>query len=425
MNQRRIFSIVALAIMVVSLVFGGNIPVAAQTPKPPPPGGGTTKEKQPKITQADREAAAQRAADGGLVQPDMATADMAMAGDAPRYFSHPNYANSPLPGNIVAEWNAIAQEILQPTPMPGMPMTMGGISMSTAFVYLAYMQAAVYDALVAIEGGYQPYNLALAPDPTASREAAVATAAYNGAGPLPAGRCHPPAANTPPRWPPFQIAPPRPPVSPSANGRCNGIIALRTGDGLMDLTEIYTVLPPGPGIWEPTMLPDGTVIPPVDPWMATLTAVLARHTGTIPPRSSPRPWMIRALCGGLNRGQGYRRGDEQPRTPEQTAVAQFWTTNMVIQTNAAYRQLAASRGLNLLDTARLMAMGNMVATDSLIATFDAKYTYSFWRPITAIRHTNPDGTYSATELNTWMPAVMIAELPRVCGRAWFLCIGAG
>ena len=40
MNQRRIFSIVALAIMVVSLVFGGNIPVAAQTPKPPPPGGG-------------------------------------------------------------------------------------------------------------------------------------------------------------------------------------------------------------------------------------------------------------------------------------------------------------------------------------------------------------------------------------------------
>ena len=110
-----------------------------------------------------------------------------------------------------------------------------------------------------------------------------------------------------------------------------------------------------------------------------------------------------------------------PRTPEQTAVAQFWTTNMVIQTNAAYRQLAESRNLSLLDTARLMAMGNMVATDSLIATFDAKYTYSFWRPVTAIRHTNPDGTYSATELNTWMPAVMTPSFPEyVAGHGSFV-----
>ena len=52
--------------------------------------------------------------------------------------------------------------------------------MSAAFVYLAYVQAAVYDALVSIEGGYEPYNPALLPaDPTAHRDAAVAAAAYN------------------------------------------------------------------------------------------------------------------------------------------------------------------------------------------------------------------------------------------------------
>ena len=79
--------------------------------------------------------------------------------ERPQYFSMPNYANSPLPGNIVTEWNAIAQDFLQPTPMPGMPMPMGGVSMSTAFVYLSYVQAAVYNALVGIEGGYDAYDV--------------------------------------------------------------------------------------------------------------------------------------------------------------------------------------------------------------------------------------------------------------------------
>ncbi len=64
---------------------------------------------------------------------------------------------------------------------------------------------------------------------------------------------------------------------------------------------------------------------------------------------------------------------------------------MVIQTNKAYRNIAEERSLNLLDTARLMVMGNMVATDSLIATFDAKYFYNFWRPVTAIQRADTDG----------------------------------
>ncbi len=68
-----------------------------------------------------------------------------------------------------------------------------------------------------------------------------------------------------------------------------------------------------------------------------------------------------------------------------------------------------------------MAMGNMIATDSLVATFDTKYTYSFWRPVTSIRHTNPDGSYSATELNTWMPAIMTPSFPEyVAGHGSFV-----
>ena len=90
-----------------------------------------------KVTPSERKAAADRAAAAGFALPVMGEAVMAMPGDVPHYFSHPNYANSPLPGNIVSEWNAIAQDIVQPTPMPGMPMS--GVSMATAFVYLSYI----------------------------------------------------------------------------------------------------------------------------------------------------------------------------------------------------------------------------------------------------------------------------------------------
>lgn len=418
MYVRKVLNIIVLIMVATSLMFGWTGQALAQKDQPLP--DKKVKDKEPKITQADREAAAARAADAGLELPTLGAAAMAMPamGDAPHYFSVPNYANSPLPGNAVAEWNAITQQILQPMPMPGMPMTMSGISMSTAFVYLGYVQAAIYDALVAIEGGYAPYAYsAAAPDPTASREAAVATAAYTVL-----QHYLPDLAPTNQ----YQDAlatvvdgPAKDAGIAIGQAAADAIIALRSGDGLLD-PDVYTVLPPGPGIWEPTVMPDGTVVPPVDPWMATLKPFLRatpEQYRPAPPPALDDP----AYLADLAEVRDYGGAMSTLRTPEQTAIANFWTTNMVIQVNTAYRQVAETRGLNLLDTARLMAMGNMVATDSLILTFDSKYTYSFWRPITAIRHTNPDGSYSPTELNTWMPAVMMPSFPEyVTGHSSFM-----
>lgn len=376
-------------------------------------------QQERKITAADRKAAAERSAEAGFLLNEMGAAGMAMPGAAPRYFSHPNYANSPLPGNSVAEWNAIAQEILQPTPMPGMPMPMGGISMATAFVYLAYMQAAVYDALVAIEGGYQPYNLAVIADPTASRDAAVAAAAYTVL-----KHYLPTEPTLDGKYADALAAIPNSPEKTAGIAigldAANAIIALRTGDGLLASTG-YTVPAPGPGVWEPTMmLPGGGAAPPVDPWMAELQPFLRatpeQYRPAPPPALNDPQYLldlaeVKAIGGAMSIS----------RTLEQTEVAVFWTTNMVIQTNQAYRQIAANRNLNLIETARLMALGNMAATDSLIATFDAKYIYNFWRPVTAIQHTNPDGSYSATTVNTWMPAVMTPNFPEyVAGHGSFI-----
>lgn len=162
MKQSKFLNILLLLVILSSMLGRNASEVRAELPVELI---GTKPDEPVKINRADSEAAA--------TLESVAKADMNMD-EAPGDFSHPNYANSLLLGNVVSDWNAIAQEILQPT-----SMMMGGISMATAFVYLGYTQAAVYDALLAIEGGYQPYAyVPLVIEPTASREAAVAAATY-------------------------------------------------------------------------------------------------------------------------------------------------------------------------------------------------------------------------------------------------------
>ncbi len=421
MKRRKILNVLFLLVFLASIT-GGNTSAVMAEPAAQP--GGGRPERPERVTQADREAAAQRAEEAGFTLETTATADMNM-GAEPRYFSHPNYANSPLPGNIVAEWNAIAQDFLQPA---GSMMTMGGVSMSAAFVYLAYMQAAVYDALVAIEGGYTPYNLALLPDPTASREAAVATAAYKVL-----ANYFPLDTTLPVIYADALAAIPDSAAKTAGiaigDAAAAGIINLRTGD-ILSGDGGYVVPPPGPGVWEPTVkLPDGSFMPPMDPWMAELKPFLRATPDQYtliyppPPDLTDPEYASNDLeyLADFAEVRDWGGAVSAFRTAEQTDIAKFWTTNMVIQTNTAYRNLAETRSLSLLDTARLMAMGNMIATDSLIATFDTKYNYSFWRPVTAIQHTQTDGTYTSTVVNTWMPVVMTPNFPEfMAGHGSFM-----
>jgi hypothetical protein len=67
-----------------------------------------------------------------------------------------------------------------------------------------------------------------------------------------------------------------------------------------------------------------------------------------------------------------------------------------------------AKKLNVIDNARLFALVSVARVDALIAVFDAKYHYEFWRPITAIRNGDTDDN-PATELDaTWQP---IADTP--------------
>jgi hypothetical protein len=72
------------------------------------------------------------------------------------------------------------------------------------------------------------------------------------------------------------------------------------------------------------------------------------------------------------------------------------------------RQLAIAKQMDVVDSARFMALSAIAINDAIIAVLDAKYHYNFWRPITAIRNGDNDGNPATDREATWQP---IANTP--------------
>jgi hypothetical protein len=289
------------------------------------------------------------------------------------------------PAGVVA-WNAIMLRLAGPQPAPA------------GFVYAAFVQAAVYNSVVAIEGGYQPYESDIAPRPGASVDAAVATAAHN----VLAHYFPSQQAMLDAEYSAF--------IATIADGAAKTagievgseaateLIALRQGDGL-NANIGFTMPAPAPGVWQ---LPAG--VNPLVPWMSKLRPLLLEHPDQFrpgpPPDLSSSEWAEQ-----YNEVLTYGHRDSLVRTPEQTTAARFWTSVPVVQYNTAYQQIASTRGLGALEAARLMAMGNMVSADALIACFDAKYHYLFWRPAFAIPQGDSDGNPNTVGDPTFVPLI--------------------
>jgi len=91
------------------------------------------------------------------------------------------------------------------------------------------------------------------------------------------------------------------------------------------------------------------------------------------------------------------------RTPEQTLIGTFWNGNIQDFWNEIAQIAALRHHLNLARSARLFALLNISLADTAIAFFDAKYTYQFWRPVTAIQMAGNDGNTSTEPSSTWLP----------------------
>jgi PAP2 superfamily len=91
------------------------------------------------------------------------------------------------------------------------------------------------------------------------------------------------------------------------------------------------------------------------------------------------------------------------RTPEQTLIGKFWNGNIQDFWNEIAQTAAWRHHLDLAQSARLFALLNISLADTTIAFFDAKYTYQFWRPVTAIQMAGSDGNPSTEPNPTWLP----------------------
>jgi hypothetical protein len=99
------------------------------------------------------------------------------------------------------------------------------------------------------------------------------------------------------------------------------------------------------------------------------------------------------------------------RTTQQTEVALFWLESSPLMWNRIARTVSVQRGLGMWKAARLFGLLNMALADGYIGTFDTKYFYNYWRPITAIREAGTDGNPHTAADATWTPLVPTPPIP--------------
>jgi hypothetical protein len=221
--------------------------------------------------------------------------------------AYPAGAQEAMPASAgsVIGWNGIARRTA---------IQVAGQSTVHALTSIAFVQAAVYDAVVAIEGGYKPYQVRLARVPEASVDAAVATAAHHVlVHYFPAQRAELDAD--------YAAALATVPDGTAktagiAVGQASaaGLIARRQGDGLE--ADVGFVMPaPAPGVWQ---LPEGQK--PMTPWAARLCPFLLRSPEQFRP-DAPLAFSRRAWTEDFNEVKLLGRSDSPERTAEQTDIA--------------------------------------------------------------------------------------------------------
>ena len=303
----------------------------------------------------------------------------------------------------VADWSLIAQDAI---------VTKGRKFPGEAAVYMGIVHAAIYDAAVAIEGGYRPYAIT----PTVARKTSLAAAVATAAHRVLVGRFPDQQAGSPGQPGLDDIYFAYLDEIPDSQAKTNGIrvgeevgvgmLQLRANDGL-DSVVPYVQRPPGPGVYEPTApapaTPLGTRMPHVLP-LALAYASQFRPDGRPALRS-------REYAQDFNEVKHLGRVDSSVRTAGQTAVARFWTDHDLPQWNRNLLRLADARGLSAIETARMLAMAHVAGGDAMIGCFDAKYHYLSWRPIHAIQRADTDRNPHTLPDPAWQPLLPTPNHP--------------
>jgi hypothetical protein len=288
--------------------------------------------------------------------------------------------------DVITDWNATTQTVLVAKGHQGPP--------GYAFVHVP-----MYDAVTAIDGRYSAFAVRPASSARwASKDAAAATAAYLvllGAYPDQTAVLEPAYAAS--------LA-----AVPDGAAKTKGIaigtevaaawLALRAGDG-REAAVPYTFETPAPGVYQRTLPGPAT---PAAPWLAKMRPFAMASPSQFRAYGPPDVTSERyAQDVAFVRAVGSANSTE--RSAEETEIARFYTESPTTFFSHNLREFAATKHLGVAGNARLFAQVFVTAGDSMIACWDSKFYFNFWRPVTAIT-TDIDDDNPATERDpSWTP----------------------
>jgi len=298
--------------------------------------------------------------------------------------------------NVVVQWNAIASTTI---------ITNAKEASVTSGVWLAYVHLAVFDAVNAIDHRFQPYLFTANPPAGANKDAAAIAAAH---GVL--------VTYFPSQKPALeaQFAASVAAISDTAANISAGVtvgesaaqalITARANDGL--LANVSYTPPVGLGFWLPTPPAFG---PPITPWLGQMVPFTMSGAAQFFPDEGPDALDSQQWIDDYNQVMTLGALNSTVRTPQQTEIGLFWTEHTGQQYARAFRNLATQKGLGTSDTARLMAMLWAGYADAGIGCWNAKFTFSFWRPVTAIQAGG--GNAALTGDPNWLPLASTPSHP--------------
>jgi PAP2 superfamily len=296
--------------------------------------------------------------------------------------------SSAAPGeNTVVQWSGIAETAIAAGRPPASSTVLAGM-----------VHAAMYDAVAAIDRGLEPYATGFTAPRGASADAAVAQAARD----VLLARVPAQADFVKNAYDAFIASIPNGPAKDAGKAvgaaAAAGMLAMRSGDHFDDVVP-YVQKTPGPGMFEP--------IAPTTPVDVKLGKV---KPFTFASPSAYRPGAPYALTGkryaqDVAEVQRLGRASSTERTAGQTETVRFFTDQAYVQYSRAVRALIVSQGLDLRESARLLGYVWVATADTMIACWEAKSHYAFWRPNHAIQRADTDGNADTSPEAGWLPLV--------------------
>lgn len=315
---------------------------------------------------------------------------------------------------IVIEWNRILQSTL----------AIPGALPPTIFVTRPYaiLHVAMFDALNSIDYNYRQYAVRATVIGSPAREVAAAQAARDVmVSMFPAQAATFDAALT--------ATVNRFPGDPGIQGAAIGavaaqaILAARSNDGWARAAQVPYILPDLPGYWQP--VPPQNATATLVHYQDVLPFALGSRNHFVP--EAPPALTSQRYADDLNEVKALGGTTSTTRTAQQTQIAQTWagvgysTSAPGVWYNLA-RDLARSRALSGIDTARVFALLAITMHDALQTSFSSKFLYGLWRPTTAIRNAHRDNNPATEQDPNFVSLIPTPPYPSYAGN--MACIGA-